>query len=72
MNLKEQLYQELEQTSEPILSEVLDFLQFLKTREMQQQAENQEDLADARAILQEVEVEGTVSWESVKTEMGLS
>ncbi len=32
MNTKEQLINEIEKTSEPILSEVLDFLHFLKAK----------------------------------------
>ena len=32
MNTKEQLLNEIEETPEPLLSEVLDFLHFLKTK----------------------------------------
>jgi hypothetical protein len=32
MNTKEKLINEIEQTPEPLLSEVLDFLHFLKTK----------------------------------------
>jgi hypothetical protein len=35
MNTKEQLINEIEKTPEPLLSEVLDFLHFLKTKTVQ-------------------------------------
>ncbi len=35
MNTKEQLINEIEETPEPLLSEVLDFLHFLKTKTVQ-------------------------------------
>ncbi|MEM9219074.1 MAG: DUF2281 domain-containing protein [Cyanobacteria bacterium P01_F01_bin.150] len=52
MSPKDQLLLEIEHTVDPILEEVLDFLQFLKAKQTQQEAEDQEDLADARLALQ--------------------
>jgi len=71
MNTKELLLQEIDQVSDPILDEVLDFLRFLKAKQQQEALENQSDLEEARTVLQEVEQEGTVSWESLKSELGL-
>ncbi|MEL7083675.1 MAG: DUF2281 domain-containing protein [Cyanobacteria bacterium P01_A01_bin.3] len=67
MTLKEQLIQELDNVSDPLLVEVLDFLQFLKAK----QDLDAEDLQDARAALASVDVEGTVSWDDLKAEVGL-
>jgi hypothetical protein len=66
MTPKELLIQQLENTSEPLIVEVLDFLQFLKTK----QEEDNEDLTDARAALITVQTEGTVSWDALKAEIG--
>ncbi|MBD2082818.1 DUF2281 domain-containing protein [Leptolyngbya sp. FACHB-17] len=71
MNTKELLLREIEQAPDPILDEVLDFLRFLRAKQQQEALENQEDLEEARAVLEEVEREGTVSWESLKSELGL-
>ncbi len=71
MNTKELLLREIDQVPDPILDEVLDFLRFLKAKQQQEALENQSDLEDARAVLREVEQEGTVSWESLKSELGL-
>lgn len=71
MNTKELLLREIEQAPDPILDEVLNFLRFLKAKQQQEALENQKDLEEARAVLQEVEQEGTVSWESLKSELGL-
>lgn len=71
MNTKELLLQEIDQAPDPILDEVLDFLRFLKAKQQQEALENQLDVEEARAILQEVEQEGTVSWKSLKSELGL-
>jgi hypothetical protein len=66
MTPKELLIQPLENTSEPLIVEVLDFLQFLQTK----QAQDNEDLQDARAALATVQAAGTVSWEVLKVEIG--
>ncbi|MBE9014444.1 DUF2281 domain-containing protein [Pseudanabaenaceae cyanobacterium LEGE 13415] len=71
MNTKELLLQEIDQAPEPILDEVLNFLRFLKAKQQQEALENQLDLEDARAVLQNIEQEGTVSWEALKSELGL-
>lgn len=70
MDTKEQLIQELDNASEPVLMEVLNFLQFLKAKAEQERLEDEEDLADARVALAEVQVEGTISWDELKAEIG--
>jgi hypothetical protein len=67
MTLKEQLIQELDNVSEPLLVEVLDFLQFIKAK----QEEEHEDVQDARAAIARVSTEGTVAWNDLKAEIGL-
>lgn len=57
--------------SRQFLMEVLDFLRFLKTKAVQAQQEDAEDLAEVRLALEEVAVEGTVAWEDLKIEVGL-
>jgi hypothetical protein len=37
MTIKEQITQELERSPEPVLKEVLDFVQFLKTKQQQKE-----------------------------------
>ena len=37
MTIKEQITQELEKLPEPVLQEVLDFVQFLKTKQQQKE-----------------------------------
>ena len=51
MNTKDLIIQELEETSEPLLTEVLDFVRFLKFKHIQEIRENQEDLDDIKGIL---------------------
>jgi hypothetical protein len=68
MDTKEQLIQELDNISEPVLMEVLDFLQFLKAKAEQERLEDEEDLADVRVALAEIESEGTISWDELKAE----
>ena len=63
---KEELIQQLDRTSDSIIVEVLDFLQFLKAKQ-----EQNEDIKDARAALSTVETEGTVPWDELKAEVGL-
>ena len=63
---KEELIQQLDRTSDSIIIEVLDFLQFLKAKQVQ----DSEDIK-ARAALSTVETEGTVSWGELKAEVGL-
>ncbi|MGF1516218.1 MAG: DUF2281 domain-containing protein [Nodosilinea sp.] len=67
MTLKELLIQEIDDASDPLLVEVLDFLQFLKAK----QAENKADILEAREALASVAAEGTIAWEALKAEAGL-
>ncbi|MEM9905896.1 MAG: hypothetical protein AAF921_12820 [Cyanobacteria bacterium P01_D01_bin.44] len=67
MTARELLLQELEDAAEPLVVEVLDFLRYLKFRQMEDEA----DIADARAALASAKTEGTVTWETLKSEMGL-
>lgn len=71
MNTKDLLLQEIEQTPEPILDEVLDFLRFLKAKSEQEKLEMQLDLVDARAALKEAKAQGTTSLAELKRELEL-
>jgi Protein of unknown function (DUF2281) len=68
MTPKEQLIQALDDIPEPVILEVLDFLQFLKAKQFN---EDDQDLQDARVALLSAKTEGTVSWEDLKAEVGL-
>ncbi len=65
MNTKQIIIQELEETPEAVLVEVLDFLRFLKAKE------DKADVDDARAALEEAAVAGTISLHDLKRELGL-
>jgi hypothetical protein len=67
MSHKEQLIVELENVDDPLIAEVLDFLRFLKHK----QIEDDQDIADARQALATVKVEETIPWETLKIEVGL-
>ncbi len=67
MNTKETILQELEQTPEPLLGEVLHYLLYLKALH----EEEMEDLEDIRIIREEIRREGTIPWEDVKKDLGL-
>lgn len=71
MDTKSLLLQEIEQTPEPILDEVLDFLRFLKAKQEQEEMETQADLEDARAALVEAKQYGTTPLADLKQELGL-
>lgn len=71
MDTKSLLLQEIEQTPEAILNEVLDFLLFLKAKLEQEEMETQADLEDARAALAEAKQVGTTSLAALKQELGL-
>ena len=71
MDTKSLLIQEIEQTPELILDEVLDFLRFLKAKQGQEKLEIQADLEDARAALEEAQQYGTTSLADLKQELGL-
>ena len=66
MNPKEQLIQELDNVSDPLIVEVLDFLHFLQAKQ-----EQESDIQDARAALSTVNTEGTITWDELKAEVGL-
>ena len=68
VNTKDLLIQELNQVSEPLLEEVLDFLRFLKAKHEKEKLEAQIDLEDARAALKEAREQGTISLEDLKQE----
>jgi hypothetical protein len=71
MNTKDLIIQELEATPEPILNEILDFVRFLKVKQIQEDRENQEDLKDSHQALLEAKEKGTISLANFKTELGL-
>jgi hypothetical protein len=71
MNTKDLLLQELDETPEFIMAEVLDFLHYLNAKDAHETLEDQEDVAEAQEVLDSPEVEGTVSWDSVKKRLGL-
>ncbi len=64
MTTKELLIQELDNIPDPLMMEVLDFLQFLKAK----REEDLEDVREARAALEKVSIEGTVAWNDLKAE----
>ncbi|MEA5476467.1 hypothetical protein VB774_02440 [Pseudanabaena galeata UHCC 0370] len=75
-DIRRSLIQEIEQTSDQVLSEVLDFLLFVRAKHSQDNLnidavsyetdEDYEDIADAKAALASIDSEGTISWESLK------
>lgn len=71
MDTKETIIQELEETPEVMLDQVLSFLRFLKTQKAQIALEDQQDLEDARAALAKAKIEGTMSLEAFKQELAL-
>lgn len=78
-DVRQSLIQEIGQTSDySILSEVLDFLLFVRAKHSQDRLdintdshEDYEDIADAKAALASIDSDGTISWQSLKTEIGL-
>ena len=80
-DIRRSLIQEIEQTSDHVLSEVLDFLLFVRAKHSQdglniiassdETDEDYEDIADAKAALASIDSEGTISWETLKAEIGL-
>lgn len=65
------LVQEIEQTPEPILDEVLNFLRFLKAKQDREELENQADLEATRTAIDEAKQYGTTSLADLKQELGL-
>jgi len=80
-DIRRSLIQEIELTSDSVLSEVLDFLLFVREKHSQaglninvsnyEADEDYEDIEDAKAALASIDSEGTISWESLKAEIGL-
>jgi N-acetylglutamate synthase-like GNAT family acetyltransferase len=62
------IIQELQHASEETLEEIL---KLLKIRNAQEKAEDEEDIADFQAALEEAKIAGTVPWSEVKKELGL-
>jgi len=67
MTVKELLLQEIDDISDPLLVEVLDYLRYLKFRHEEDAA----DIREARIALAEAKQEGTISWKEVKAQAGL-
>lgn len=72
MDTKGLILQELQETPEGLLDQVLNFVRFLKAEQERQVQEDQEDLADARAAREEAKEKGTISLQTLKQELGLS
>lgn len=70
MDTKYQIIEELNDVSGDILTEVLDFLQFLKKKAEQEKEQDIEDLHEAREILANLANEETVSWQVLQQEIG--
>ena len=80
-DVRRSLIQEIEQTSDHLLSEVLDFLLFMRAKHSQdglsinagsyETDEDYKDIKDAKAALASIDSEGTISWDTLKAEIGL-
>jgi hypothetical protein len=70
MTAREKLLETIHRTPEPLLAEVLHYLEYLLERHLEEQEEN-EDLEELKVIRQEIAKEGTVPWNQVKQELGL-
>ncbi|NEQ25619.1 MAG: hypothetical protein F6K28_42475 [Microcoleus sp. SIO2G3] len=70
MDTNEIIIQELEETPESMLEQVLSFL-LLPHSTVKIALEGQQDLEDARAALAEAETEGKILLEAFKQELGL-
>ena len=67
-DVRRSLIQEIEQTSDYLLGEVLDFRLFVRAKHSQDETDiDYEDIADAKAALASIDSEGTISWETLKT-----
>ena len=66
MNKKYLLLQEIEKTPELLLNQILEFLLFLKTTQVQEEVGTQTDLEDARAALEQAKQHGTLSLAELK------
>ena len=80
-DVRRSLIQEIEQTSDHVLNEVLDFLLFVRAKHSQdglninagsyETDEDYEDIEDAKAALVSIDSEGTISWDTLKAEIEL-
>ena len=71
MDTKSLPLQKIEQTPEPLLDEVLDFLRFLKAQQGWEEREIQADLEDAPTAIKEAKQYGTISLTNLKQEVSL-
>jgi hypothetical protein len=71
MTITELIIQALDRIPESELLKVLDYVQRIENEQAQAAIEDAEDLAEAETVLKEIEIEGTVSWESVKDKLGV-
>ena len=71
MDTKDVLLQELESVPNELLGQVLDFVQFLKYKQLLEQQELQEDLEDAHAAMAEANQHGTTLLADFRKELGL-
>ncbi len=71
MDTKDLLLQELESVPNELLGQVLDFVQFLKYKQLLERQELQEDLEDAHAAMAEAKQYGTTSLADFRKELGL-
>ncbi|NEQ99879.1 MAG: DUF2281 domain-containing protein [Cyanothece sp. SIO2G6] len=71
MDTKTALLQEIESVSDELLTQVLDFVQFLKYKHETEQQDLQQDLADAHAAIEEAKQHGTTSLADFKQELGV-
>lgn len=69
MDIKHQIIEELDDVSNDVLTEVLDFLQFLKLKQDQNRLEELKDIAESKEILANLKSEGTVSWSTLQAEI---
>ncbi len=70
MAAREKLIEAIAQAPEPLLIEVLHYVEYLLERHLEEQEDN-EELEDLKVIREETANEGTVPWEKVKQELGL-
>ncbi len=62
MTAREKLLEAIEKAPDPLLTEVLHYLEYLLERHLEEQEDN-EDLEDLQVIREEITNEGTVPWE---------
>lgn len=69
VDIKHQIIEELDDASSDVLTEVLDFLQFLKLKQDQNRLEELKDIAESKEILANLKSEGTVNWSTLQAEI---